>query len=200
MEEKSVESVESPRDVGPLLERWRGGDRQAAGELMQLCYAELHRIAGAYFLRERADHTLQATAVVHEAYLAILGQEGARWHSRAHFIGFMARVMRRVLIEHARRRHSLRRGGRARKLTLAESSLLATAVPPDVVALDDALRDLGALDQRKAELVELRFFGGLTLDESAEVLGISRATAVREWRRARAWLYRALTLETAIES
>lgn len=183
---------ELPRNIGQLLEQWSAGDRQAAGELMQICYHELHRIAAAYFHREREDHTLQATAVVHEAYLAILGQDGIQWQNRAHFVGFMARVMRRILIEHARRHGSKRRGGRWRKVTLSEASAIDTRMPPDLEALDEALTSLSRWDARKGRLVELRFYGGLTIEEAADVLGVSRATAVREWRRARAWLYRVL--------
>lgn len=201
MEEENEHLVSSvshaTADTAALLDRWRAGDRQAAGDLLQVCYAELHRIAAAYFRRERDDHTLQATAVIHEAYLAIAGQDGIEWQNRAHFIGFMAQVMRRVLIEHARQRGSQRRGGRFRKLTLSEASMLAARTAPDLEALEDALCDLEAWDPEKARLVELRFYGGLTIDESADVLGISRATAVRQWRRARSWLYRALNLAPA---
>lgn len=189
----------SPQETEILLDRWCAGDRSAAGDLLELCYSELRRLAGAYFLRERADHTLQATALVHEAFLSIAGQHGMQWKNRAHFIGFMARVMRRVLVDHARERRSQRRGGGWRKLALSETSLLATSTLPDIEALEDALRDLASWDARKAALVELRFYGGLPLEEAAEVLEISRATAVREWGRARAWLYRALSQDAVTD-
>jgi len=160
---------------------------------MPLVYDSLRRIAAGYFRRERADHTLQATAIVNEAYIELVGQSGIRWQSRAHFIGFFARVMRRVLVDYARERNYAKRGGKLRKVTLAEAAALATAKTPDLMALDDALSSLAEIDPRKASLVELRFFGGLTNEEAAQVLGVSRATAIREWQRARAWLYRELS-------
>lgn len=175
-----------------LLERWSDGDREALDEVMPLVYDVLRRIAASYFRSERRDHTLEATAIVNEAFLELVEQSGIRWQSRAHFIGFFARVMRRVLVDHARDRGYAKRGGRLRKVTLAEAAALATQKTPDLVALDDALHGLAEIDPRKATLVELRFFGGLKIEEAAEVLGISRATAIREWQRARAWLYREL--------
>lgn len=182
--------------ITELLRQWSDGDRDALDEVMPLVYDVLRRIAGSYLLRERAEHTLQATAIVNEAYLELVEQSGIRWQSRAHFIGFFARVMRRVLVDYARERNYAKRGGRLRKVTLAEAAALATEKTPDLVALDDALHGLAEIDPRKATLVELRFFGGLTNEEAAEVLGISRATAIREWQRARAWLYRELSPPT----
>lgn len=188
-------------EITQLIEQWRLGDRRAGDELLRLTYGELHRIAASYFRAERRDHTLQATALVHEAYLAISGASDLQLANRAHFIGFMAHVMRRVLIDHARRFGRLRRGGGLRKVTLSEAcELLTTGQPVDLVQLDDALHALAEIDVRKASLVEMRFFGGLTLDEVAPALGISRATAVREWQRARAWLYRELAPRVSDEA
>ncbi len=186
------ESLASTTEVTALLARWQGGDNEAADQVFQLTYDELHRIAVGHFRRERPDHTLQATAVVHEAYMSLIERNGVRLESRAHFMGFMACVMRRVLIDHARGHGRQRRGGHLRKVTLEETRGLAKKSPPDMVELDDALQALSRIDQRKARLVEMRFFGGLTFEEVAEVLTVSRATAVREWQRARAWLFREL--------
>lgn len=159
---------------------------------MPLVYGALHRIAAGYFRRERCGHTLQATAIVNEAYLVLVEQNGVTWQNRAHFIGFMARVMRRVLVDYARERGYAKRGGKLRKVTLVEACELSRERAPDLVALDDALHGLAELDPQKATLVELRFFGGLTIEAAAAALDISRATAIREWQRARAWLYREL--------
>ena len=188
-----------PEDRGRitrLLHEWSEGNRDAADELMPLVYGVLHRIASGYFLRERGDHTLQATAIVNEAYLALVEQNGVHWQNRAHFIGFMAHVMRRVLVDYARRRGYAKRGGKLRKVTLVEAADLSREKAADVVALDDALDGLAAIDPQKAALVELRYFGGLTVEEAAAALGISRATAIREWRRARAWLFRELNADS----
>jgi len=187
-------------EITLLLERWRGGDRAAGEELLRRTYGQLRRLAAATFRRERDDHTLQATAVVHEAYLSLAGNETMTFRNRAHFIGFMAHVMRRVLVDHARKHNQKRRGGGYRKITLAEAQALRVPSPPELVPLDDALRALAEVDGRKAALVEMRFFGGMTLEEAAAALGISRSTAVREWQRARAWLFRALRAEVADES
>lgn len=186
-----VPSVHCGR-ITRLLHEWSDGDPDAAEELLPLVYGALHRIAVGYFQHERADHTLEATAIVHEAYLALVEQNGVSWKNRSHFIGFMAHVMRRILVDYARERAYAKRGGRLRKVTLVEAAALAGERSPDIVALDDAMLGLAAIDPRKATLVELRFFGGLTIEESATALGISRATAIREWQRARAWLYREL--------
>ncbi len=184
------------RSLTQLLQQWSEGDQTAAAELMPLVYEELHRLADGYFRRERPGHTLQATAVVHEAYLQILEQDGIRWQNRAHFIGRIAHVMRRILVEYARERNAAKRGGGRQRVTLTEAAGLAGERAPDLVALDDALRALAAIDAQKASIVELRFFGGLTMAEIAEVLGVSRPTVVRGWRRARAWLYRELKGDT----
>lgn len=178
--------------ITQLLLDWNEGDGDAAEELIPLVYETLRRIAASYFQRERSGHTLQATAIVHEAYVSLIENNGIVWKSRSHFIGFMARLMRRVLVDHVRERRCAKRGGRDHKVTLAEAESLSTETRPDLVALHEALLSLEEMDPRKASLVEMRFFGGLSVEETADALEISRATAIREWRRAKAWLYREL--------
>lgn len=177
--------------ITELLQQWSDGDREAAERVLPLVYDELRRIAAVHLQGERAGHSLQATAIVHEAYLQLASRSALRWPSRAHFYAFAAHLIRRILVDHARARHSAKRGGRLQRLPLSEiDDLPATAAPsPDLLALDEALSALGALDARKAAVVELRFFGGLSLDETAAQLGISAETVGREWRRARAWLF-----------
>jgi RNA polymerase sigma factor (TIGR02999 family) len=177
--------------VTQILQRWSAGDREAAEQAIPLVYDELRRIAAKELRREREGHTLQATAIVHEAYLRLASQPGLEWPSRAHFFAFSAHLIRRILVDHARRRNRAKRGGLAEKLTLLEADL-ALEKSPDLVALDDALSGLQEIDPRKAAVVELKFFAGLTLEEIAGQLGISAETVSREWRRARAWLYNAL--------
>jgi RNA polymerase sigma factor (TIGR02999 family) len=176
-------------EITRLLHRWSGGDPEAAERVLPLVYDELRRIALRQLRRERSDHTLQATAIVHEAYLRLNGQEGLHWPSRAHFFAFVARLIRRILVDYARHRNRAKRGGGIEKVTLSEVADLALPKAPDVMALDEALAGLEAIDPRKAAVVELRFFGGLTLEETAEQLGVSPETVSREWRRAKAWLY-----------
>ena len=180
--------------ITQLLQQWSGGDREAAETVLPRVYDELRRIAAAHLQRERADHTLQATAIVHETYLRLAEQYGLVWPSRGHFFAFAAHLIRRILVDYAREHRAAKRGGGLERLPLSElGTLEATAGPsPDLVALDDALQALEAFDARKAAVVELRFFGGLTLDETATRLGISAETAGREWRRARAWLFQEL--------
>jgi RNA polymerase sigma factor (TIGR02999 family) len=176
-----------------LLQRWSEGDRGAAERAMGLVYDDLRELARRFFRRERSGHTLEATAVVHEAFARLVEQEGIRWQNRAHFIGLFAHVMRRVLVDYARERNAAKRGGRKERVTLTESGLLALERTPDLLALDDALSRLAALDPDKAAIVELRFFGGCSIEETAESLGVSVATVNRQWRRARAWLFRELS-------
>jgi RNA polymerase sigma-70 factor (ECF subfamily) len=178
--------------VTKILQRWSEGDTKAAEEALPLVYDELRRIAGKQLRRERGDHTLEATALVHEAYLRLNGQKGLVWPSRAHFFAFAAHLIRRVLVDHARNRNRAKRGGLLEKVTLAEACQLALPKSPDLVALDEALSSLEAIDPRKATVVELRFFAGLTLEETADQLGLSAETVSREWRRAKAWLYKEL--------
>lgn len=201
MEASRPEIATPPGEITRLLECWSQGDAEAAEKLMPMVYDVLHRLAVGYIRRERSDHTLQATAVVNEAYMALVEQAGVmHWNNRTHFIAFMARVMRRVLVDYARNRNYAKRGGQARKVTLLEATQLSTQKTPDLIALDDALTSLGEIDPRKASLVEMRFFGGLTVEEVADALDLSRATAVREWRNARAWLYRELSPEATVKA
>lgn len=179
-------------EITQLLRRWSSGDERAAERLFPALYGELHRIAAVCARGERAGHTLQATAILHEAYVRLAEQRGVEWRDRDHFLGMAAHVMRRVLVDHARERARAKRGGRAEKVTLGEVAGLATGRMPDLVALDDALSSLGSVDPRLVRIVELRFFGGLTIDEAAACLGVSTMTVSRRWRRAKAWLYEEL--------
>lgn len=182
----------SQESITQLLESWSSGDQEAAERLLPLVYEELRRIAARQLRQERGAHTLQATAIVHEAYLRLIGQEGLQWPSRAHFFAFAAHLIRRILVDYARSRNRAKRGGQYDQVTLAEVADLALEKSPDLVALDEALSSLEKVDPRKATVVELRFFAGLTLEEIAVQLGISQETVGREWRRAKAWLYTAL--------
>jgi RNA polymerase sigma factor (TIGR02999 family) len=176
-----------------LLQGWSRGDRQAAERAMALVYRELREMAHRVFRRERSGHTLEATAVVHEAFARLVEQDGIEWQNRAHFFGLFAQVMRRVLVDYARERNTAKRGGRREKVTLTESGLLALERTPDLLSLDEALQRLAAVDPDKAAIVELRFFGGCSIEETAASLGLSTATVNRQWRRARAWLFRELS-------
>ncbi len=178
-----------------LLARWRSGDQNALDALMPLVYAELRKLAQHYLRKERSDHTLQSTALVHEAYLRLAGQSPPQWQNRAHFFGIAAHLMRQILVEHARSRGAAKRGGGATRMTLDESMSIAQQSEVDVIVLDKALKDLTELDAQQGRIVELRFFGGLTIEDTSEVLGISPATVKREWVTARAWLFRAMTGE-----
>ena len=182
----------SPGAVTELLRAWSDGDDGALEQLMPLVEAELRRLARAYMGRERAGHTLQATALVNEAFLKLTDARRVRWHDRAHFLGISARLMRRVLVDHARRRAFQKRGGGAQRVTLHDG-LAASADPAlDVVALDAALETLATVDARKSRVIELRFFGGLSVDETAAVLDVSPDTVKRDWRLAKLWLLREL--------
>ena len=174
--------------VTRLLEQVQDGDRKAADELLAVVYDELRSLAASKLARERPGQTLQATALVHEAYLRVVGTEDTRWDSRGHFFAAAATAMRRILVDAARRKAQLKRGGGLQRRELDEADLIALPESVDVLALDEAIEKLTASDQVKAELVKLRFFTGLTLEQAAEVLGISRTTADRYWRFARAWL------------
>lgn len=176
-------------EITKLLQTWSAGDSAAAERLLPMVYDELRRIAARQLRQEREGHTLQATAVVNEAYLRLEGSEGFDWPSRAHFFAFAAHLIRRVLVDHARHRNRAKRGAGLERVTLAEAADLSLERSPDLEALDDALTELETLDPRKAAVVELRFFGGLTTDEIGRHLSVSPETVGREWRRARAWLY-----------
>jgi RNA polymerase sigma factor (TIGR02999 family) len=180
---------ESSNPVTDLLVRWREGDRQALDALMPLVYVELRRLAHHYLQRERSDHTLQSTALVHEAFLRLAGQNPPQWQNRAHFFGIAAHVMRQILVEYARAHNAAKRGGpSACKLTLDEALDLPKKVDVDVIALDGALDRLNQLDPQQSRIVELRFFGGLSIEETAEFLGISPKTVKRDWTVAKTWL------------
>lgn len=180
-----------PREqVTRILIDWSGGDRDAPLRLMPLVYEELRRIARSYLEQERSDHTLQATALVHEAYLRLVDQKTATWQNRAHFLGVAAHSMRRILVDYARSRRAEKRGGHLEKISFDGTVDFSDERTVDLVALDDALNDLANFDQRQSDIVEMTFFGGLTNEEIGEVLGISPSTIKREWRLARAWLRR----------
>jgi RNA polymerase sigma factor (TIGR02999 family) len=182
----------SQREITRLLADWAGGDRDALDRLAPLVHAELRRIARRQMGGERQGHTLQATALVNEAYLRLAGQEGFEWRDRAHFYAVCAQVMRHVLIDHARAHARDKRGGGALHVSLDEAAVMSAESASELVALDEALRELEGVDPQKGRVVELRYFAGLSIEETAEVLGISPTTVRREWRRAKAWLYRAL--------
>jgi RNA polymerase sigma factor (TIGR02999 family) len=180
-------------DVTQILDAIQQGDPKAAGELLPLVYEELRRLAAAKMARESPGQTLQPTALVHEAWLRLGGAEGQPWQSRAHFFGAAAEAMRRILIDNARRKRALRHGGGQARLDVAELEIAAPQDEESLLALDEALGKLAALDAPKAELVKLRYFAGLTIEESARALGISEPTAKRWWAYARAWLYEAIS-------
>ena len=180
-----------PGTVTALLHQWSRGDRDALNRLMPLVYDELRQLAGSFLARERPDHTLQPTAVVHEAYLRLVDAPAATIRDRAHFHGIAARLMRQILVDHARSRQARKRGGKGRKISL-DDTVLSFERDSELVALDEALDVLSALDPRQSHVVELRFFGGLSVVETAEVVGTSPATVKRDWDSARAWLHREL--------
>lgn len=184
-------TLSSPQDVTGLLLEWRQGDSAALDKLTPLVYDELRRIAHRYMRQERDGHTLQTTALVNEAYVRLAGQQRIDWQNRAHFFAVMAQVMRHVLIDHARRRHYAKREGHNVPLEDADA-LMSQKRAAELVALDEALEELAKLDPRKSRVVELRYFGGLSIEETADVLEVSPMTVRRDWRVAKAWLYRAL--------
>lgn len=182
----------SSQNVTKLLAEWSKGDRAALETLMPLVYGELRRVAGGYLKQEKQGHTLSATALVHEAYLRLVTQK-VPWQSRAHFFGVAAQMMRRILVDHARSRHYVKRGGGALTLELVEAVATPQRREIDLLALDDALLSLAKLDERQSRMVELRFFAGLSIEETSEVLGVSAPTVKREWASARAWLFREIS-------
>jgi RNA polymerase sigma factor (TIGR02999 family) len=175
------------------LIQWSKGDRGALDALMPLVYEELRRLAQHYLSREQPGHTLSSTALVHEAYLRLVTQKEATWQNRAHFFGVASQMMRRILVDHARRHRYAKRGGGAVTLSLDETMAADKPREIDLLALDDALDHLAKLDERQSRMVELRFFGGLSIEETSEVLGVSAPTVKREWASARAWLYREIS-------
>jgi RNA polymerase sigma factor (TIGR02999 family) len=182
----------SSGQVTHLLRAWSDGDQQALEQLLPLVNAELRRLARGYMYRERRDHTLQPTALINEAFIRLAGAQNIRWQDRAHFFGICARLMRRVLVDYARARGFQKRGARAEKVPLHEVSIPAPELPVDIVALDHALEALAIKDERKSRVVELRFFAGLSTEETAEVLRVSPDTVKRDWRMAKLWLLRQL--------
>jgi len=180
----------SEKEVTRLLVAWSNGDQAALEQLTPLVYSELHRLAHRYLGRERRGHTLQTTALVHEAYLRLIDQKEVRWQNRAHFFAIAAQMMRRILVDYARSRNVAKRGGNARQVSLDEAMEVSDERAADVMALDEALTALAELDQRKGRIIELRFFGGLSIEETAEVLGVSPGTVMRDWTFAKAWLQR----------
>jgi RNA polymerase sigma-70 factor, ECF subfamily len=180
--------------ITAMLREWGGGDRDALEKLMPLVYNELHKQAARYLRRERPNHTLQPTALIHEAYVKLVGQREPNWESRTHFFAIAAQAMRRILIDHARAKHQEKRGGDNITLALDDAALVITDEQNvDLLALDEALDRLSEIDEHQVRIVELRFFSGLSLEETAEALGISRATVAREWSIAKTWLRRELT-------
>jgi len=177
-----------PDDVTQLLIKWSRGDKAALDDLMPVVHSELRRLARRYMARERPGHTLQTTALINEAYLRLVDQHSVQWQDRAHFFAVAAQVMRHLLVDHARKYQSDKRGAGAQILALDEVAIANEERAAELVALDEALERLAALDQRQSQIVELRFFGGLTVDETAEVMKLAPITVMREWRLAKAWL------------
>ena len=185
--------TDNGRDITKLLHDWGEGDQNALDELFPLVYNELHRQAAKYLRGERAGHTLQTTALLHEAYLRLAGHGRGRWESRFEFFAFSAKIMRNILVDHARGKQREKRGAGALKVSLAEMNFLVSQPDLGLIALDEALDRLDKIDQQQVKVVELRYFAGLSLEETAEALQISRATVARDWNVAKAWLHRELT-------
>lgn len=182
-----------PSDVTQLLLAWDGDNREVLDRLTPLVYEELRRLASRHLHHERPGHTLTTTALVHEAYVKLVDQDRAQWQNRAHFFAIAAQCMRRILLMHARKRRAAKRGGGQPDLPLDDVIVVSEARADELLALNDALSQLEAMDERLGQVVECRYFGGLTIEETAEVLGVSAATVKRDWRTARAWLHRALS-------
>ena len=180
-------------DVSQLLRAWAAGDVHARDDLVPLVYHELRKRASGYLRHERPDHTLQATALVHEAFMRLAGQDRVAWQNRGHFFAVAAQMMRRILVDYARERQAAKRPGAAVRVDLDESIQAPEAPGSDILMLDEALNELATMDPRQGQIVELRYFGGLSEQEVADTLSVSRATVTREWRRARAWLYHRIT-------
>lgn len=185
----SENQPEQARDVTLLLSALTRGDEGAASKLIPVVYDELRRLAASYMRRERVDHTLQATALVHEAYLKLVEQRSVNWQSRAHFFGVAAQLMRRILIDHARGHSRQKRGGDEKKVSLDEAFVFSEQLADELLAVDDSLNQLAKIDPRQAKIVEMRFFGGLSVEEAAEALGVSPKTVKRDWSVAKAWMY-----------
>ncbi len=193
-------SQTSTQDLTQMLIQLSEGKTQVVDDILPLIYDELRRLAGNYLRRERSDHTLQPTALVHEAYLKLVDQTQVKWQNRAHFFGIAANIMRRILVDYARQHRADKRGGAAEKLPLEEEILIVSeGKSAELLALDEALENLSKIDSQKSKIVELRYFGGLSVEETAEVLGVSEVTVKRHWRMAKAWLYGQLSNENTNE-
>ncbi len=188
------ETADRPHEISRLLQAWSDGNRTALDELLPLVYDELHRQAHRFLRRERQNHTLQTTALIHEAYLNLIEQDRVSWQNREHFFAISANLMRRILVNYANARHRRKRGGSAENLPLDETILIAAQkTEVDLLALDEALTRLEVIDKQQAQIVEMRYFSGLTIEETAEVLSISPATIKRDWKMTKAWLHRELS-------
>lgn len=183
----------SPTDVTELLAAWGNGDQAAGDRLIPLVYQELHRLAHHYMKRESPHHTLQTSALVNEAFVRLVDQKNVKWQNRAHFFGIAAQMMRRILVDHARSRHYAKRGGGAQQISFDEALVISDERTAEVVAVDEALQRLEEFDARKSKIVEMRFFAGLSIQETAEVLGVSPGTIMRDWTLAKAWLRREIS-------
>ncbi|MDQ3747741.1 MAG: sigma-70 family RNA polymerase sigma factor [Acidobacteriota bacterium] len=185
---------ENSQQITRLLNQWSNGDAEVIDDLMPLVYVELRRQASGYLRRERSNHTLQPTALINEAYLKLIDQRDVKWQNRAHFFAIAAQAMRRILVDYARERHREKRGGAAENLPLDEAlTIVSQEKSVDLVALDEALNKLAKFDERQAKVVELRYFSGLSIDETAEVLNVSNVTIRRDWNMAKAWLHQEIT-------
>ncbi|HUI55844.1 MAG TPA: sigma-70 family RNA polymerase sigma factor [Bryobacteraceae bacterium] len=180
-------------EITLLLQAWRAGDERALDKITPLVYRELHRVAKRYMAREKPGHTLQTTALINEVYVRLVSFKEVSWQDRAHFFAVCAQLMRHILTDWARRHRYLKRGGEARHISLDESVVVSAELSPDLVELDDALKGLAAIDPRKSQVVELRFYGGLSVEETAEVLKVSSGTVLRDWKMAKLWLLREIS-------
>jgi RNA polymerase sigma factor (TIGR02999 family) len=188
----------SAPDVTQLLANWSQGDQGALDKLMPLVYGELRRLASSHLRRERSNHTLQSTALVHEAFMRLVNQQDVQWRNRAHFYAIAAQMIRRILVDYARSQHAEKRGSGAVKLALDDAMAVPQQADMDLLGLNDALHQLAELDARQSRIVELRFFAGLSIEETAEVMNLSPASIKREWNTARAWLFREMTRHPAV--
>jgi RNA polymerase sigma factor (TIGR02999 family) len=188
--------AQDPQNITEMLAGYTRGDKEALDQLMPIVYEELRRQAARYLRREQAGHTLQTTALIHEAYVRLVDQRNVQWQNRAHFFGIAAQLMRRILVDHARAKKRVKRGGSDVRVSLADADVAVKGQELDVVAVDEALQRLAAIDEQQSRVVELRFFSGLTVEETAEVMGISKATVKRDWAMAKAWLHRQLSGES----
>lgn len=182
--------MSSPSDITELLIEWGNGDKSALDKLLPLVERELHRLAHSYMRKERPGHTLQTTALINETYLRLVDQRKVQWQNRAHFFGIAGQIMRRILLNYARDQRRIKRGGGSLRLSFSEAALVAAERSEELIALDESLKRLEAIDKRKGRVVELRYFGGLSVEETAEVLKVSAATVARDWDFAKAWLAR----------